>query len=51
VAVFRKMLLGVIPGNYHGAALYVRALDADASRQALLEARLDARLHYAEAPG
>lgn len=50
VEVFRKMLLGVIPRNYHGAAFYVRAEDADASRQALLEAGLDAGLLDDEAP-
>ena len=50
VEVFRKMLLGVIPRNYHGAAFYVRVDDATASRQALVEARLDAGLLDDEAP-
>ena len=40
VEVYRKMLLGVIPREYHGAAFYVRAADLMVSRRALEEARL-----------
>ena len=42
VELFRKMLLGLLPRHYHGAAFYVRPRDAELSRQALLNARLDA---------
>ena len=40
VEVYHKMLLGVIPREYHGAAFYVRAGDAEVSRHALKAARL-----------
>jgi hypothetical protein len=51
VELFRKMLLGIIPRDYHGAAFYVRAADAGISRRALLDAHLKAGIIDDEAPG
>jgi hypothetical protein len=50
VEVFRKMLLGVIPRDYHGAAFYVRVADAEASRRILSEASLKTGILEDEEP-
>ena len=44
VELFQKLLLGVIPRDYHGAAFHVRAADAETARRALLQVSLRAGL-------
>jgi hypothetical protein len=44
VESFRKMLLGVLPREYSGAAFYVRVVDFEAAHRALLTAGLRAGL-------